>query len=168
MPPSEKFTLFHLLPISIYFMAKNTHGLGTCSKLTGFITQEKPHLAVSFLDTVMIFHYIHGLPATEILPCRVQSISHRESLVANLTACVWCKADQILPQGASALWFQLSKSPFTPHHHFTSLGTPTVPHRHGTLYLKIKVRDYLKYWYLQRIDGTAHHGMLTMCWGHTK
>lgn len=85
VPPSERFTLFHLLPIRIYFMAKNTHGLGTCSELTGFIIKQKPHLAVSFLDTVMIFYYIHGLPTTEILPCRVQSISHRESL-ANLTA----------------------------------------------------------------------------------
>lgn len=85
VPPSERFTLFHLLPIRIYFMAKNTHGLGTCSELTGFIIKQKPHLAVSFLDTVMIFYYIHGLPTTEILLCRVQSISHRESL-ANLTA----------------------------------------------------------------------------------
>lgn len=136
VPPSEKFTLFYLLPISIYFMARNTHGLGTCSELTGFIKKQKPHLVVSFLDTVIIFYYIRGLPATEILPCRVQSTSHRESL-ANLTALhmllvpdpkqtrpIW------KPQGASALWFQLSKSPYTPHHHFTALGTPTVPHWH--------------------------------------
>lgn len=142
MPPSEKFTLFHLLPISTYFMEKNTHGLGTCSELTGFIIKQKPHLAVSFLDTAVIFYYIHGLPATEILPCRVQSISHRGSL-ANLTVvCILLVSDAKQtrscwkPQGASALWFQLSKSPFTPHHHFIALGTPTRPHRHGTLCLK--------------------------------
>lgn len=158
MPPSEKFTLLHLLPISIYFMAKNTRGLGTCSELTGFIIKQKPHLAVSFLDTVMIFYYVYGLPATEILPCRVQSISHRESL-ANLTTLHMVLVPDPKqtrrcwkPQGASALWFQLSKSPFTPHHHFTALGTLTVPHWHGTLCLKKKVKDSL-----QNTDG--HHSM---------
>lgn len=67
------------------FYGKKYSWLGTCSELTGFIIKQKSHLAVSFLDTVMIFYYIYGLPATEILPCRVQSVSYRESL-ANLTA----------------------------------------------------------------------------------
>lgn len=140
VPPSEKLPLFHPLPISIYFMRKNTHGLGTCSELTGFIIKQKPHLAVSFLDTVTIFLLYTWLTC----PCRPQSISHRESL-ANLTALHMLLVPDPKqtrpcwkPQGASALWFQLSKSPFTPHHHLTALGTPTAPHWHGTLCLKKK------------------------------
>lgn len=165
VPPSEKLTLFHLLPISICFMGKNTPGLGTCSELTGFIIKQKLHLAVSFLDTVMIFLLYTWLAC----PCSVQSISHRESLSNLTTLHMLLVLDPKQtrscwkPQGASALWFQLSKSPFTPHHHFTALGTPTVPHWHGTPCFKKKVRNSL-----QNIDGTPLHGMLTLCWGHLK
>lgn len=128
VPPSEKFTLFHLLPISIYFMRKNTHGLGTCSELTGFIIKQKPHSAVSFLDTVMIFLLYTWLTC----PCRVQSVSHRESL-ANLTALHMLLVPD--PKQTRPCW--KPQGPLISAH-FTALGTPTVPHWHGTLCLKKK------------------------------
>lgn len=55
----------------LFYDKEYSYRLGTCSELTGFIMKGKPSLAVSFLDTVTIFYYIRGLPATEILPYRV-------------------------------------------------------------------------------------------------
>lgn len=69
----------------------------------------KPRLTVSLLDTVMTFYYIHGLPAREILPYRVQSISHRESLpnlTVHSTSClrlIQSGPDPTVSQGVSNL-----------------------------------------------------------------
>lgn len=90
----------------------------------------KPHLALSFLDTVMIIHYVCGLPATEILPYRVQSISHRESL-SNLnmhsTSCL-CLIQS--SPGPAASLREPQHSSLGSASHLSALSISSVPQEH--------------------------------------